>query len=283
MKPQNTTIGEARGTASGRRSAEMRLFEFGDQPWLPKVLREGEVAYLAACYKQVPLALTWADQMIAALQPRGHINILDLCSGAGGPLEQIVDEFHRRGQYVSVTLSDLYPSARTTRHASMTWHPSPVDARCVPPELMGVRTMFSAFHHFNARAARDILGDAFRRRRPICIFEGGSGTYSGFVSMILVPLNVLAIMPFARPFRWKYLLLTYLIPVLPLLVFWDGMVSMLRIHSPERMKEMVRDFDAPDYLWDIGRLSVPRIPGGLPYLIGRPSLQRPKLQRPASA
>ena len=59
----------------------MRLFEFGDQPWLPKVLHEGEVPYLKAAYRVVPLARAWADRIVAVLQPRGHIEILDLCSG----------------------------------------------------------------------------------------------------------------------------------------------------------------------------------------------------------
>jgi hypothetical protein len=250
----------------------MRLFEFGDQPWLPKLLREGEVAYLAACYRVLPLARAWVDRMVGALRPTGRIHILDLCSGAGGPIEQIVDEFCARGQDASATLTDLYPSASSIRHRSITWYPNPVDARCLPAELAGVRTMFSAFHHFDPDAGRCILEDAFRRRLTICIFEGGSGTFSGFASMCLVPLSVLATMPFVRPFRWGYLVFTYLIPLLPLIVLWDGMVSVLRIYSPKQMEELVHGLEAPDYIWEIGRLSVPRIPGELPYLIGRSHL-----------
>ena len=248
----------------------MRLFEFNDQPWLPNVLREGEVVYLATAYKLAPLARTWAKRMIAALEPHGRLDILDLCSGAGGPIEQVLHELRSHGAEVSITLSDLYPSVNSSPDPSVTWHTAPVDARCVPSQLTGVRTMFTAFHHFEPEDARAILADAFRRRIPICVFEGGSGTFAGVVSMLLVPLNVLAVMPFARPFRWKYLLFTYLIPVLPLMVFWDGVVSMLRIYSPEQMQELVRDFQAPDYVWEIGRSRVPRLPGGLPYLIGRP-------------
>ena len=88
--------------------------------------------------------------------------------------------------------------------------------------------MFFSFHHFRPDAAKTILKDAFDRRRAICIFESGSGTLLGLISMIGVPVAVLALMPFARPFRWAYLLFTYLIPVMPLVVFWDGSVSMLR-------------------------------------------------------
>jgi hypothetical protein len=87
--------------------------------------------------------------------------------------------------------------------------------------------------------------------------------------MLLVPFNVLAMMPLARPFRWAWLVFTYLIPLLPLIVFWDGVVSMLRIYSPEQMKALTAEFQAPNYLWEVGRLHVPGIPGGLPYLVGR--------------
>ncbi len=88
--------------------------------------------------------------------------------------------------------------------------------------------------------------------------------------MLLVPVNVLLLIPFARPFRWAYLVFTYLVPLMPLILFWDGVVSMLRIYSPEQMKELTGDLQTPNYSWEIGRIRVRGIPGGLPYLIGRP-------------
>ena len=90
--------------------------------------------------------------------------------------------------------------------------------------------------------------------------------------MLGVPLAVLILMPFARPFRWGYLLVTYVVPLTPLIILWDGIVSMLRIYSTEQMQKLTADFQAPDYSWEFGQITVPRIPGGLPYLIGRPIL-----------
>ncbi len=130
--------------------------------------------------------------------------------------------------------------------------------------------MFSAFHHFRPDAAKAILKDAFDRRRAICIFESGSGTLAGLISMVGVPLAVLALMPWARPFRWAYLLFTYILPLIPLIVLWDGSVSMLRTYTPELMKKLTHDLQASDYVWEIGRIQVRGIVGGLPYLIGRP-------------
>jgi hypothetical protein len=248
----------------------MRLFEFGDQTWLPGVLREGETAYLATSYKMLPLARAWVERMLAVLEPRGDVRILDLCSGAGGPVQQMVGEIRARGFRVSVTMSDLYPPSRSTKHSDIEWHPAPIDARRVPAGLTGIRTMFSAFHHFDSVAAHAIMEDAFRRRVPICIFEAGAGDWLRVASMLLVPLNVLFMMALARPFRWQYLLFTYLIPVLPLMIFWDGLVSMLRIYSTDQLADMVRDLNGSDYAWEIGALRVRKIPGALPYLIGRP-------------
>ena len=88
--------------------------------------------------------------------------------------------------------------------------------------------------------------------------------------MLLVPLNVLAMMAFARPFRWGNLVFTYLIPLMPLMIFWDGVVSMLRIYSPEQMRALIAGLEAPDYVWETGRMHVRGVPGGLPYLIGQP-------------
>lgn len=64
----------------------------------------------------------------------------------------------------------------------------------------------------------------------------------------------------------------YLIPVMPLIVWWDGMVSLLRIYSPKQMKRLTEGLQAPDYTWEIGGIHVPGIAGELPYLIGRPAV-----------
>jgi hypothetical protein len=252
----------------------LHLFEFNDQPWFPQVLRDGETAYLATAYRLVPLPRHWAEKIVTALQPGDRMEILDLCSGAAGPVPALIDALERLGCEATVTLTDLYPNPKTAAHRRMAWCPKTVDATRVPPELTGTRTMFSAFHHFRPEAARAILDDAFQRRRSICIFEAGSGGLLGVATMLLVPLNVLLMMALARPFRWTHLLFTYLIPLLPLILFWDGVVSMLRIYSPEQMLALSQGLQAPDYDWEAGRIRARGIPGGLPYLIGRAAADR---------
>jgi hypothetical protein len=248
----------------------LHLFEFGDQHWFPKLLRAAETGYMVAAYRFFPLPKQWAEKISSVLHPGEPTELLDLCAGSGGAMPFIIDELQARGYEVRARLTDLYPNPRSTTHPRILWQLEPVDATRVPPTLLGVRTIFSAFHHFRPSAAKAILKDAFDLRRTICIFESGQGTMLGVASMSLVPFNVLAFMPFVRPFRWTNLLLTYLIPLIPLIVFWDGVVSMLRIYSPQQMKELTEDLQAADYAWEIGRIHARRIPGGMPYAIGKP-------------
>jgi hypothetical protein len=248
----------------------LHLFEFGDLPWFPQLLRDAETAYLAVAYRLSPLPRLWAEKISTIIDPAEPAEILDMCSGSGGAMPQIIQELEARGYDVRATLTDLYPNPKSLSHPRISYMAKPVDATRVPPDLAGVRTMFSAFHHFRPDRAKAILKDAFDRRRAICIFESGQGTLLGISMMIGVPIAVLLLMPFVRPLRWSYLLFAYLVPLLPLIVLWDGIVSMLRIYSPQQMKELTEDLQAADYSWEIGRLRVSSIPGGLPYLIGRP-------------
>jgi hypothetical protein len=55
---------------------------------------------------------------------------------------------------------------------AITVHSTPVDARRVPRELRGTRTLFTSFHHFSPDDARAVLRDAAQSGR----------VYSGHIS-----------------------------------------------------------------------------------------------------
>ncbi len=130
--------------------------------------------------------------------------------------------------------------------------------------------MFASFHHFRPEAALQILRDAFEQRRVICVFEATSRTLPAIATAILIPLLVLVLTPLVRPVSWVQILFTYLIPILPLLIFWDGLVSQLRTYSPEELNGFAASLRSPEYQWEIGLIEIPRMPAGVPYLIGRP-------------
>jgi hypothetical protein len=152
-----------------------------------------------------------------------------------------------------------------------------VDATAVPGDLRGARTMFNCFHHFRPAEARRILEDAARARRPIAVFEVVSREPFTLAMLLLtVPLAVTLTMPVWRPFRWEWVLWTWIVPVMQPFVLWDGVVSWLRIYSEDELRALVATIDVPDWDWEIGRIRLGDAPAHATYLTGRPrSVPRP--------
>jgi hypothetical protein len=134
-----------------------------------------------------------------------------------------------------------------------------------------VRTLFNSFHHFRPREARAIIADAVKEGRGIVVVEAADNRSLGIIMISLMPFMMLALTHRIRPFRWSRLLLTYLVPVIALLGLFDGVVSMLRIHTPLELRELVGQVPGADeYDWDIGAQPVEGSPLGLTYLVGVP-------------
>jgi hypothetical protein len=85
----------------------------------------------------------------------------------------------------------------------------------VPKNLTGLRTMFNAFHHFAPGSARLELESAVQARQPVGIFEIPERSLLVMVPFLFTPIFVAFVTPFIRPFRWKRLLWTYVVPLIP--------------------------------------------------------------------
>ena len=131
--------------------------------------------------------------------------------------------------------------------------------------------MFSAFHHFRPEQACAVLADAVHQRQGIAVFEGTQHSVLALLLMLLVPLMVLLVTPFIRPFRWSRLLWTYLIPLMPLIALFDGLVSCLRTYNIKELHDLTAKLDANDYHWNIGTVKSTAGPIPITYLIGVPN------------
>ena len=175
---------------------------------------------------------------------------------------------------VHATLTDLFPNIPTfeaianSSDGRITFEPAPVDARAVPAALRGLRTIFNGFHHFTPSDARSVLHAAAAASQPIAIFEASDRRAINLLGVLLVPFAVWLMTPFIRPFRWSRLLLTYLLPLVPLTCLWDGVVSQLRAYTADEMLELGRG--APRMRWETGHIPIARGRGRVTYLLGIP-------------
>ncbi len=232
----------------------------------------GTTRYLTAAYAASPFPALWAA-ILARVLTECHLDrIVDLGSGAGGPMELVLGELAKLERRPRVTLTDLYPTPMDSAGsiASIDYWPDPVSAASLPPELPGLRTLFLAFHHFDPPMARAVLRDAFEKRQAICIFEATSRTAPAIAASFFIPILVLLLTPSVRPVAMFQIFFTYLIPLIPLLVFWDGLASQLRTYSMAELKELAADFNAPEYGWECDFIEAKGVPFRTYYLIGRP-------------
>jgi hypothetical protein len=135
--------------------------------------------------------------------------------------------------------------------------------------------VFSAFHHFDPEAARAMLADAFRRREGIGIFEVARPTLRAVVTVFAVPFLALRAAAMARPVRWSRLVWTFVLPLVPVVLFVDGVLSCLRSYSLNDLRELTAEFEAADYQWQVGEEA-----GLAPiaFLLGGPPGERPRVQ-----
>ena len=249
----------------------LQLFEFLDQSWCPEAVRHGATDYLEAITNRADIYGPIQGEIFRAIAACGAGQVIDLCSGGGGPW---LSSSWRRALAdhapLTVVLTDKFPSrelpAKLSADPTVAFIDFPVDAASVPKSLQGFRTIFSSFHHFPDNLARAVLEDAVRAREGFAMTEVTSRTVRACATMFLMPLFALCLTPRMRPFRWSRLLLTYLFPVIPFAVFWDGLVSCLRTRTPQELLRLTASF--PEYDWVAGYA-----PGrwlSPVYLIGKP-------------
>lgn len=255
----------------------LQLFEFEDFPWFPQLWRDMLTDALRFGIQREQIYSMVVPLIVKRLRSTNSHEITDLCSGAAGPWLSLYESFHQAGWPVTVTLTDKYPNVPAltdVRRASaghIRFWPEPVDARHVPASLTGMRTMFTSFHHFPPDQARLILQDAVDQQVAIGIFEM---TQRRLLPLLLTPLLVIVTdllnTPKIKPVTWERLVWTYLLPILPLVNAWDGIVSNLRTYTPHELWLLIHTIDHVSYDWEIGQLPVVGLPTSITYLLGYP-------------
>jgi hypothetical protein len=255
----------------------MHLIEIHEQPWCPASLRDALTDYLQFAIESGNPYGAIVERLKQSVMQARATRIIDLCSGGGGPWRRLYREFALTNFPIEICLTDKYPNlaafrlAQTESGGKLSFCTEPINACSVPRDLKGFRTFFSSFHHFRFEDARAILNDAAQQRQGVGVFEATARQPLAILLMFLTPLIVLLVTPLIRPFRWTRLFWTYIFPLVPLIVLWDGVVSCLRTYSPAELRELTKGLGDEGYLWESGEEKYPRSLIPVTYLVGYPS------------
>jgi len=250
-----------------------QLIELHEQPWSPSVLRDEATDALQFGFNLLNVYGAVAPLLLGALDSTRSRSIVDLCSGGGGPWFELGRKLQEGPQLLQIWLTDKYPNLRAVENVGtasenhIRFYPGSVDAAKVPGGLRGFRTMFTSFHHFSPEQAGAVLQNAVDAGEGIGIFEVTRRAPSTILLTLGWALLLFLCTPWLRPFRWSRLFWTYLVPIIPLVLLFDGVVSCLRSYRANELREIVGRLRANDYQWEIGETG-----GRLPvtYLIGWP-------------
>ncbi|KKF97013.1 hypothetical protein CFO_g668 [Ceratocystis platani] len=205
---------------------------------------------------------------------------IDFCAGAGGPTPMIEANVNaaldaRNQQRVPFVMTDLHPNvwgwtlavdeanARERQlhgaasESMLGFEKQSVDAGDVPRQLLQrwtadggkVFRLFNlAFHHFDDELARRILKNTVETSDGFAIFELQKRSISGFVTVLMLGLGTLLLAPIYA-IKWRspaVLFFTYVIPVLPFVIVFDGFMSVIRTRTTEEVELLLRTCGAKD-------------------------------------
>ncbi|EPS43048.1 hypothetical protein H072_2964 [Dactylellina haptotyla CBS 200.50] len=287
----------------------LHLFEIDDQTWFPQYLREKIQVCLTFCWTvsfpgfNIPrvsgspgpsasssLAKVLRKELGTSLS---SYTFIDFCAGAGGPTPVVEKHLNRQLvkeglEPVNFVLTDLYPNPEAwkkiqAQSEAFRWIAQPVDAGNAPKKeiLLGddgakgkkVFRMFNlAFHHFDDEGAKRILKDAVNGSDAIGIFEIQSRTLSGFLSVAAIGPLLTFLSPFHGPFwNFGHIFFTYVIPILPFVMVFDGYMSALRTRTPQEILDLIATLPEKDragWEWKWGRQGFAKPVGDINYFIG---------------
>jgi hypothetical protein len=257
----------------------LNLQEIHDHPSFPRFLRDLVTDAMQTVWEFANSYKAVLGRLLEAMERAGTREVIDLCSGGGGPWLRLAREPELRNiPGLVVRLTDKYPNQLVSERVVATssllrFEPSSVDATSVPSHLRGFRTFFSSFHHFAPEAAHKVLRDAVEHRQGVGIFEmPRRSPKTIFMVCCILPMSWL-VAPTIRPFRWSRLFFIYIVPVIPFVLVYDGIVSCLRAYSHEELERMARAAAHPEYEWKIGEERSGFLP--VTYMLGYPTGSNP--------
>jgi hypothetical protein len=257
----------------------IHFIEIHDQPWFPSSLRDYVTDALQFGFDLFKVYASTVPLLQRVVNSTGSRSIVDMCSGGGGPWLDLSRRLQSRKlpgdpPELRIWLTDKYPNVGALRNGiassgnQIAFYPGSVDAMAVPPELRGMRTMFTSFHHFLPKEASAILQNAVDAGESIGIFEIPRRAPATIAFTFAFVFALFVCTPWIRPFRWSRLRWTYLVPIVPFVLLFDGVVSCLRTYRPQELRDMVAKLTATEYQWEIGEHSTGK--GLITYLIGYP-------------
>ncbi len=239
----------------------VHLFEFEDLKWFPNWIRICMTRLIMVMHKKFKTSEDMAVLLNNLIKQTKITKIVDLCSGSGGPMLDVISLLKNvhKIKNVELILSDLYPNLDAAKRINQTddsisYRTIPLDATNLDNDTKGILTMVGSFHHMKPELAGKILLEAQQKRQPICIMEINK-KFPIILWWLFIPLSIilcLFITPLVKPLTVKQIIFTYLIPIIPICFAWDAVITSGRIYRMDDLDILLKGLKNVRYTWEKG-------------------------------
>ncbi|HFE43939.1 MAG TPA: hypothetical protein ENJ18_00390 [Nannocystis exedens] len=257
-----------------------QFLELHEQAWFPKIWRHLFRAGLGKAFVIFGFPAEISRVLSLFLDEQQPPCLLDLCSGSGELSAHAWRQACSTGGNTAkcrLLLSDLYPEIELWSDLNPNIHfvPDSVDITNIETtnldeDCTHTRMTLNSLHHFPPAELRSLLDTTANSCRGfIAIDRDARNLREMLITIFIVPLAAAWITAFMlRPFRLQNVLWSLIIPVIPLVALFDGIVSNLRSYTTTELHELCQENCPPSFEWRVGTT-----PGGhgappLVYIIG---------------
>ncbi len=244
----------------------IELFEFEDFGWLPNFIRAGVTNLIKVLHRLVGTSDVLAELVLNCQKKTSFSQIIDLGSGSGGPMIDVVKTINNQSEDhpINLLLTDKYPDLKTVNAINdlkiphIKYLEQSVDASAIENTPKGLKTMVASFHHMQPHMAKQILTSAEKSKEPILIYEIAENNIPLLVWCLMLPISLLILIlmslvmtPFVRPLTFSQVIFTYLIPIIPIVYAWDGQASIMRTYTFKDIETLIEKKDNQSYKWEM--------------------------------
>ncbi|MEM1250274.1 MAG: hypothetical protein AAGK22_28155 [Acidobacteriota bacterium] len=206
----------------------IQTFQLTAQPWFPQRLTRLVHEFLLWFVARVGAAKPFLPILEEALERSESGTVYDLSTGVGSGTETV------RALLPGVALERVDPESGF--------------------EGEGVFAVINGFHRLTPTEAELLLRRVTDTRQVVVVLEGNNDHWWQAVGMLFfAPVTAFLTAPFVRPFRFERLLFTYLIPILPFLIAFDGAMALFMLYAPSDLDEVIERVGAEGYEWRTGK------------------------------
>lgn len=259
--------------------------ELEDMSWFPSGLRTSMTNLIVVFARKMGVIPVLAALVSRALNASKTARIVDLGSGSGGSMPEVIEQVRAGAESsgVELVMTDKFPNPDVVARFADPSRPyvryerAAVDATELASAPAGVKTMVNCFHHMRPPQARAILESAHREKQPLLVYELADNSIPFVVWLIFLPISLVIVFVmalvltfFVRPLTVRQLVFTFVIPLVPLCYAWDGQASLPRIYTLGDLDELLAGLESDDYTWEKGYAKTEQGKTKGIYLLGLP-------------